>query len=62
MEGQNLYQDRGLKWELIYSKKGNKGENIYSFRVSQKFRATALRDGNHLRVLSLHTDHDSTYN
>ena len=61
MDWQNLYQDRGLKWELIYSKKGKKGENIYSFRISQKFRATALRDGNYLRVLSLHTDHDSTY-
>ena len=61
MDWQTLYKDHGLKWELIYSKKGKKGENIYSFRISKKFRATALRDGNYLRVLSLHTDHNSTY-
>lgn len=61
MDWQTLYKDNGLKWELIYSKKGKKGENIYSFRISKKFRATALRDGNYLRVLSLHRDHNSTY-
>lgn len=56
-----LYAHQGLKWELIYSKKGKNGENIYSFRINQKFRATALRDCNYLRVLSLHPNHDSTY-
>jgi hypothetical protein len=61
MDWENLYKDQGLKWELIYSKKGKCGENIYSFRISKKFRATALRDSNYLRILSLHTDHDSTY-
>ena len=61
MDWQTLYKAPGLKWELIYSKKGKKGENIYSFRISKKIRATALRDGNHLRVLSLHIDHDSAY-
>ena len=49
------------KWELIYSKKGIKGENIYSFRINKKFRATALREANSLRILSLHSDHDTTY-
>lgn len=56
-----LYKDQGLKWELIHSKCGKNGEKIYSFRINKKFRATALRDENYLRVLSLHTDHDSTY-
>lgn len=62
MDWDSLYKSKGLKWELIYSKKGKKGENVYSFRISKKFRATALREGNYLRVLSLHPDHDSTYN
>ncbi|WP_069790993.1 hypothetical protein A5482_015190 (plasmid) [Cyanobacterium sp. IPPAS B-1200] len=61
MDWELLYRYQGLKWELIYSKKGNNGENIYSFRINKKFRATALRDGNYLRVLSLHLNHDSTY-
>ena len=56
-----IYKDGGLKWELIYSKKGIKGENIYSFRINKKFRATALREANSLRILSLHSDHDTTY-
>ena len=61
MDWELLYRYQGLKWELIYSKKGNNGENIYSFRINKKYQATALRDGNYLRVLSLHLDHDSTY-
>ena len=56
-----IYKDGGLKWELIYSKKGIKGENIYRFRINKKFRATALREANSLRILSLHSDHDTTY-
>ena len=61
MDWESFYQDKGLKWELIYSKKGKNGENIYSFRINKKFRATALREANYLRILSLHTDHDSAY-
>ncbi|WP_342259711.1 hypothetical protein [Candidatus Tisiphia endosymbiont of Metellina segmentata] len=34
---------------------------IYSFRFSQKCRALALREGSYLRLLTLHTDHDSAY-
>lgn len=61
MNWQNLYQSKSLKWELILSKKGNNEENIYSFRINKKMRAIALRQGDYLRVLSLHLDHDSTY-
>jgi hypothetical protein len=56
-----LYADKGLKWESISSKKTNNNDRIYSFRFSQKYRATALRDENFLRLLTLHTDHDSAY-
>src|SRR5262245_2098958 len=54
-----LYSDKGLKWEIISSKQTKSGERIYSFRFSQKYRATALRQENFLRLLALHTDHDS---
>lgn len=56
-----LYFDRGLKWELINSKRAESGDRIYSFRFSQKYRALALRQGDFLRLLSLHVDHDSAY-
>ena len=56
-----LYTDHGLKWETILSKKTSTGERIYSFRFSQKYRATALIEGIFLRLLTLHADHDSAY-
>lgn len=56
-----LYADHGLKWEAIISKQTPKGARIYSFRFSQKYRATALREDDFLRLLTLHPDHDSTY-
>ena len=55
MTWSQLYQDSGLKWEKI------KQKEAYSFRFSQKYRAIALREGEYLRLISLHTDHDSAY-
>jgi hypothetical protein len=57
----NLYKDQGLKWEAIVSKTTKSDQHIYSFRFSQKYRVLALRDGVYLRLLTLHTDHDSAY-
>ena len=56
-----LYIDHGLKWEAILSKQSKFGDRLYSFRFSQKYRTTALRQGDFLRLLTLHADHDSTY-
>ncbi len=56
-----LYRDQGLKWEVIVSKITKNKHQIYSFRFSQKYRALALREESYLRLLTLHTDHDSTY-
>jgi hypothetical protein len=58
---EELYKDKGLRWELIASQQTQKGYNLYSFRFSQKYRATGYRDGLYLVLLELHTDHDSTY-
>src|SRR5436190_3547677 len=57
-----LYADNGLKWEAILSKKTKTGERLYTFRFSQKYRATASRRGEFLILLTLHVDHDSAYN
>lgn len=56
-----LYTDNELKWETILSKQTISGERIYSFRFLKKYRATALRDEEFLRLLTLHVDHDSPY-
>lgn len=62
---QQLYVDTGLKWERIFSKKSRphdkSHEQVYSFRFSQKYRATALREDDFIRLLTLHVDHDSAY-
>jgi hypothetical protein len=61
MSWPQVYRDSGLKWELIYSYKGPNGEPRYSLRITQAFRAVAFREGNWMRILTLHPDHESTY-
>jgi hypothetical protein len=57
-----LYKDQGLKWEKISSIKPAPGiDAIYSLRVTQSRRATAFRDGQFIRFLTIQQDHDSTY-
>jgi len=59
---QQVYKDQGLKWEKILSVKPPMGvDAIYSLRITQSRRATAYRDGEFIRLLSIADDHDSTY-
>ncbi|MEY3264277.1 MAG: hypothetical protein RL717_1754, partial [Pseudomonadota bacterium] len=34
---------------------------VYSLRITQARRATAFRDGEFIRLLTIASDHDSTY-
>ena len=61
MTWEQVYRDKGLHWEAIESRAGVNKERLYSLRVTRKFRAVAYRDGNLLRCVSLHPDHDSAY-
>ena len=61
LEWEQLHTMDGLNWEKIESKSTKYGHNLYSFRFSQKYRATAYRDGDYLVILNLHVDHDSAY-
>jgi hypothetical protein len=61
LEWDQLYRDRGLRWEAILSQRGPGGQRIYSLRLTERMRVVAYRDGNFLRFLSLHPDHDSAY-
>lgn len=56
-----VYKDRGLRWEKIRGRTTDSGDSLYSLRVSQKIRVLAVREGDWLRVISLHPDHDSAY-
>ncbi len=56
-----VYTDKGLKWEAVQSRQGPLGTRLYTFRISQGFRALAYREGVWLRLLSLHPDHNSAY-
>jgi hypothetical protein len=58
----NIYSSKGLNWEAIDHLKAPGGKSsVYSVRLSQKIRALAFRDGEFMRFISLHPDHDSAY-
>ena len=59
---QQVYRDSGLKWEKIVSLKPPQGiDAVYSLRITQSRRATAYREGEFIRFLTIASDHDSTY-
>src|SRR6266542_5958100 len=61
MQWEQLHNDKGLNWESILSKRSALGERLYTFRFSKKYRAVSVRQGDFLRLLTLHADHDSAY-
>ena len=56
-----LYRHTGFRWEAIEHLKVGRGAKVYSLRLSQRMRAVGVRDGDYLRLISLHPEHDSTY-
>jgi hypothetical protein len=57
-----LYRDKALKWEKISSVTPPRGITaIYSLRITRARRATAYREGEFIRFLSIAPDHDATY-
>ena len=62
MTWNQVYRDKGLKWEKIVSFKAPAGiDAVYSLRITQSRRATAWRDGDFIRLLTIAPDHESTY-
>jgi hypothetical protein len=62
MTWNQVYRDPGLKWEKIVSIKPPSGiPALYTLRITQSRRATAYRDGDFIRLLTIAGDHDSTY-
>ena len=57
-----LYRDQGLKLEKITSAKPPEGiDAIYSLRITQARRATAYRESDFIRLLTIAPDHDAIY-
>jgi len=57
-----VYRDHGLKREKVASLQPPKGiDAIYTLRITQSRRATAYRDGNFMRLLTIAPDHDAAY-
>ncbi len=54
-------QKRGLNWEPIDGQQTTSVKSIASIRVSGKSRARVCRDGNFMKFISFHPDHDSAY-
>ena len=62
MTWQQVYRDKGLRWEKITSVKPPSGiDALYSLRITQVRRAVAYREGDFIRMLSIPPDHDATY-
>lgn len=56
-----LRSSSGLNLEQIKKTKTRKGNPVYSFRITRSFRAIPAIEGDYLRFISLHPDHDSAY-
>jgi hypothetical protein len=57
----SLCSHTGFRWEAIDHLKVGVAGKVYSIGLSQRIRAVAIRDGNFLRLISLHPEHDSAY-
>ena len=61
LDWNTVYRHTGFKWEAIRHVRTPNGATAYSLSLSEKIRALAYRDGDLLRIISLHPDHDSAY-
>ena len=61
LDWSTLYRHPGFKLEAIRHIRTPNSATAYSLRLSEKIRAIAYRDGDFLRIISLHPGHDSAY-
>lgn len=61
LDWETFYGHPGFRWEAIDHIATPNGAKAHSLRLSRKIRAIAYRDGEYLRLVSLHPDHDSAY-
>ncbi len=61
MNWNQIFNNKGLKWEKIHSMTTPASRPLYSIRLSKKFRAVVCREKDFMVFISLHPDHDSAY-
>ena len=61
MDWEDLYRDKGIRWEAVQTRQGPTGQRVYSLRITRRVRAIAYREGNLLCFLAIHPDHYSAY-
>ncbi len=61
MDFDQVRRSPGLNMEQIKHMKTRKGNPLYSIRITRSFRAVVSLEGDYLRFISLHPDHDSAY-
>jgi hypothetical protein len=61
LDWNTLYRHKGFNWEAIEHLAAPNGAKVYSLRLSQRIWALAFRDGDFLRFISLHPEHNSEY-
>ena len=61
LDWETFHRHPGFRWEEVGHIRAPNGGAAHSLRLSKKYRALAYRDGDYLRMLSLHLDHDSAY-
>ena len=62
MTWNQVYRAQGLKWEKNNSVEPPAGiDAVYSISITQARRATAYREGDFMRFLTVEPDHDATY-
>lgn len=61
LDWNTLDRRTGFRWEAIEQLKAPNGAKLYSLRLSQRIRAVGFREGDFLRLISLHPGHDSAY-
>ena len=61
MDFDQLRHSPGLNLERIKNMKTRKGNPLYSIRITRSFRAVVSIEGDCLRFISLHPDHDAAY-
>jgi hypothetical protein len=55
LDWNTLYRHTEYRWEALeHLKAPTSGGRVYSLRLSQRIRAVAVRDGDFLRLISLH--------
>lgn len=61
MDLQQTQRSSGLNLEKIQNISSPAGKVLYSIRVNRSFRAVVTIEGEFIRFVSLHPDHDSAY-